>query len=92
MEYLGLGDLGTYMEEQPPIAEEECRAIILQISQGANYLHDNGVAHRDMKPSVSSASSYQQHVQQERLTFSTEHPLEITATTSMVGEDWRFWY
>lgn len=51
MEYLANGDLHKYLES--PLPENEGKIIVLQILEGLNYMHQNGFAHRDMKPAVS---------------------------------------
>jgi Ca2+-binding EF-hand superfamily protein len=51
MEYLAGGDLGNYSKKRKyDFSEEEVRIIIYQITQGIDYLHKYGVAHRDLKP------------------------------------------
>ncbi|KAJ5355481.1 Tetratricopeptide-like helical [Penicillium cataractarum] len=53
MEYLELGDRFTYLYRQPPgppLQETEAKEITYQILDGMNMMHDNGFAHRDLKP------------------------------------------
>ncbi|KAJ5138474.1 Tetratricopeptide-like helical [Penicillium bovifimosum] len=50
MEYLELGDLLTYLHERPPLPEAEAKHIAYQILDGLTLMHENGFAHRDLKP------------------------------------------
>jgi serine/threonine protein kinase len=54
MEYLELGDLHDYLlNKDQPLPELEARCIMFQILEGLDFMHDNGFAHRDLKPRVS---------------------------------------
>lgn len=54
MEYLQLGDLQDYLHDQKqPLPEFEAQGIMSQILEGLYLMHDNGFAHRDLKPNVS---------------------------------------
>ncbi|KAJ6127856.1 hypothetical protein N7471_009073 [Penicillium samsonianum] len=51
MEYLQLGDLQGYLHDQKqPLPEFEAQGIMSQILEGLYLMHDNGFAHRDLKP------------------------------------------
>ena len=55
MEYIGNGNLKTYLGElrgKNPIEENDAGKITMQLLQGLNFMHKEGYAHRDMKPSV----------------------------------------
>ena len=52
MEYLELGDLHVYLRDQPPLPEPEVKEIAFQILDGLHLMHENGFAHRDLKPKV----------------------------------------
>ncbi|KAK5004953.1 hypothetical protein LTR28_008280 [Elasticomyces elasticus] len=49
MEYLPLGNLED-QHRDAPIAVEEAVALFYEGLQGMNYLHSQGIAHRDVKP------------------------------------------
>lgn len=50
MEYVDGGELYQYVERHPDgLAEGESRMIFNQLLDALNYIHRNGVAHRDLK-------------------------------------------
>ena len=50
MEYLRHGDLQRYIEKTFP--ETEASQIAVQLAEGLELMHRNGLAHRDLKPQV----------------------------------------
>lgn len=48
MEYLEHGDLNRYLYQ--PLPEDQVKSIVLQLAEGLVHMHDNGFAHRDLKP------------------------------------------
>jgi len=52
MEYLELGDLQHYLRQSPALPESEAGDISFQILEGLAFMHENGFAHRDLKPAV----------------------------------------
>ncbi|KAI9772550.1 MAG: hypothetical protein M1840_000755 [Geoglossum simile] len=48
MEYFPLGDLQNYLSS--PLPEKDTQQIIFQVLEGLSFMHDNGFAHRDLKP------------------------------------------
>ena len=55
MEYFPLGDLKDYILS--PLSENEAQQITTQILEGLFFMHDNWIAHRDLKPTVSLPSN-----------------------------------
>lgn len=53
MEYFPLGDLYNAAKNEPPMSEANTQLIMHQLLEGLVCLHENGFAHRDMKPGVS---------------------------------------
>ena len=51
MEYISHGDLRDYLEVERP--ESEAKAITRQLLEGLLVIHQEGFAHRDLKPEVS---------------------------------------
>lgn len=51
MEYLPDGDLHKCLNS--PLPEDEAQHIVFQILEGLDFMHNNGFAHRDLKPAVS---------------------------------------
>ena len=51
MEYLEHGDLQKHLTG--PLPEVEAKEISSQLVEGLVFMHDNGFAHRDLKPGVS---------------------------------------
>jgi serine/threonine protein kinase len=53
MEYLPHGDLQQYLASQDAqIPESEVKAIVPQLLEGLQYMHDLSITHRDIKPKV----------------------------------------
>ncbi|OCL14751.1 kinase-like protein, partial [Glonium stellatum] len=50
MEYLKHGDLHYYLHQASPLLEREACEITSQILHGLSFMHENGFAHRDLKP------------------------------------------
>jgi serine/threonine protein kinase len=55
MEYFPLGDLQHYTSRSPePLPEAHVQMIILQVSEGLDFMHKRSFAHRDIKLGVCS--------------------------------------
>ena len=50
LEYMDSGTLYQKLKKDIKISEPETAYIIMQITQAIEYLHDLGIAHRDIKP------------------------------------------
>lgn len=53
MEYISHGDLRQYLKVERP--ESEAKAITRQLLEGLSVIHDEGFAHRDLKPEVEAS-------------------------------------
>ncbi|KAK4171416.1 putative serine/threonine-protein kinase [Triangularia setosa] len=50
MEILPLGDLERFKRSSPPFSEFDTSLVVWQLIQGVRHMHENGFAHRDLKP------------------------------------------
>ena len=50
LEFMQNGNLYGELKKKQKYSEDEAAVIIKQISKGVVYMHDLGVAHRDLKP------------------------------------------
>merc|ERR1712146_260401 len=49
LDFAEKGDLCDYVYDHEYLSEREARKIMLQLVRGVRYLHDRGIAHRDLK-------------------------------------------
>ena len=52
MEYLPEGDLAHYLKNGQSLPELEAQQITFQLLEALSLMHENGFAHRDLKPQV----------------------------------------
>jgi serine/threonine protein kinase len=52
MEYCPLGDLQRFLIKNTRLPESDTREIMCQVVKGLQFMHDEGFAHRDLKPGV----------------------------------------
>lgn len=50
MEYASGGELFDYIVENRKLQEKEAVYFMQQLMAGVEYIHKNGVVHRDLKP------------------------------------------
>ncbi|KAK4495510.1 hypothetical protein PRZ48_013842 [Zasmidium cellare] len=55
MEYIQHRDLQQYLNA--PLPQEEAKHITYQILEGLDFMHENGFAHRDLKPATGGSRS-----------------------------------
>lgn len=90
MEYVSHGDLQKHLA--CPFPESQAQDIASQLVEGLEYMHDNGFAHRDLKPAVSTPCSPAIQVDVALIwLISIEYP-RLAAWPGLVGQDRRFWY
>jgi serine/threonine protein kinase len=96
MEYLEAGDFQSYLAKcRGPLQEKEAKTISKQILEGLVFMHNEGFAHRDLKPAVGISIRASKAV--SLLTSKLpqpEYPHQATARQSrkVVGQDSRFWH
>jgi serine/threonine protein kinase len=52
MEYCPYGDLHHHLLDQKRLPAAEAQQLTYQILDGLHQMHENGFAHRDLKPGV----------------------------------------
>ena len=52
MEFCAFGDLQSYLAGHHELPEIEVQEIIAQVTQGLDFMHEEGFSHRDLKPQV----------------------------------------
>jgi serine/threonine protein kinase len=50
LEFVGGGDLGSYLKSEGRLSVAEAVKIIVPVAEGLAYAHSQGVVHRDLKP------------------------------------------
>jgi calcium/calmodulin-dependent protein kinase I len=50
------------METDPPFSEAATSEIVRQVIEGICFMHENGYAHRDLKPNVGFTDRYFQAI------------------------------
>ncbi|MGD8923250.1 MAG: serine/threonine-protein kinase [Candidatus Zixiibacteriota bacterium] len=50
LEFVGGGDLGSYLRDKGRLSVAEAVKIIVPVAEGLSYAHSQGVVHRDLKP------------------------------------------
>ena len=97
MEYFPLGDLQVHMTANPPMCEDDVQNISYQILEGLNYMHQQGFAHRDVKPAVSPlapclCSQGTIGIELTPPARPVEHPHKVPTTEPpLAGQDQRLW-
>jgi serine/threonine protein kinase len=56
MEFCPYGDLHHYLLGQQKLLVAEAQQLTYQILDGLHQMHENGFAHRDLKPGASNLS------------------------------------
>ena len=54
MEYCQYGDLHHFLLEEPLLPKADAQRLTYQILQGLDHMHENGIAHMDLRPAVST--------------------------------------
>jgi 3-phosphoinositide dependent protein kinase-1 len=58
LEYAPLGEMTTLLDKYGPFTLDVTQHYIAELVNGLEYMHSQGVLHRDIKPSVSSIFVY----------------------------------
>lgn len=80
MEYLEHGDLQHYILSSPALPEQEAGDVTFQILEGLSFMHENGFAHRDLKPAVRRQRESALLKLYHKLIPNLEHTLEVKAS------------
>lgn len=88
MEYFPLGDLAHHLSNASPLSKDDVQPILHQLLEGLSILHENGFAHRDLKPGVRLVIAEASR-RLELTGFFLEYP--HTVKKSVVGQNWRLW-
>lgn len=59
MEYVGGGELSSYMSQTGHLSEDLVRSIARQVLHALQYLHRRKITHRDIKPDNILISSFE---------------------------------
>jgi len=86
MEYCSRGDLESYISSKGPLHADEAQEITAQVLDGLCYMHEEGFAHRDLKPAVRMSILCSQVFNSDCLN-PTEHSHQVISTGSLVGCD-----
>lgn len=62
MEYVPGGTLRRLIQVNQRLKESEVRMIAAQLLLGLSYMHEQGYAHRDLKPDVSTRTVRTCHI------------------------------
>jgi serine/threonine protein kinase len=76
MEYCHLGDLHHYLLREQSLSIADTQQLVYQIIEGLHQMHENGFAHRDLKPGVSVLYEFWDN----RVPTLLEYPHQIQAT------------
>jgi calcium/calmodulin-dependent protein kinase I len=59
MEYMHYGDLEKYLPTTDDLLpQDQVQDIVSQLAEGIYFMHENGFAHRDLKPAVRRPTIY----------------------------------
>jgi calcium/calmodulin-dependent protein kinase I len=87
MEYLEYGDLHHYLLESPPLPEQEAGDITFQILEGLAFMHENGFAHRDLKPAVRRLYDTIVSNMHHKLIINPEYSSKVKTSEYLVGKN-----
>jgi serine/threonine protein kinase len=86
MEYFPLGTLDKFIREE--LKEEDARVISAQLLEGLKIMHEEGFAHRDLKPQARQLLQRIIHTLSNLILTIAEY-LCGTKLTQLVDQNWR---
>ena len=87
MEYMEWGDLGHYIRDA--WGEGDAAIVTHQVLCGLQYLHQNRITHRDLKPAVSNiAFKFSQNVILIRLLLRIEYISSSARKWDIKNQNW----
>ncbi|SHE37586.1 Serine/threonine protein kinase [Seinonella peptonophila] len=86
MEYVEGGTLAEYLEEKGPLLVDEVMEIALQVCEGLNHAHQNGIVHRDIKlQNIMRAKDNRYKVADFGISFFSHVNTNLTQTGTVMG-------
>lgn len=80
MEYVPGGDLGKFIAEDGPFAEDVAKSMSQQLLSALGYLHANNITHRDVKPDNILISAFEPTIEVKLTDFGLSKVVDTEQT------------